>query len=344
MAVTPAQFNVFVTTVNTMAAALYASDTVPEVWREFAQTIPSGSSQEEYGWIGRIPKPREWIGSRIAVAPAAQTYILVNRPYELTVELDRFHLDDDKYGIYYTTIPQMGIQAKRLPDFWLRDLLENTGNFTGTAQNGYDGLTYFNTSHLCDVYAAGVGTYCNDFTGGGVAIPGGIDNGSGSNITVGGTFSPTSFATVVEYMMTIQGEDGEPLGVMPTKAMFPSTLCMESQLVLRGQMMAPPQWGVIGSGSGANAVQVGAADNPLARFGVTPIQNRYLKNGQRWYVLDDTKVMKPMIWQEREPAVFAPRVAETDPAVFDRHAYLWGIWGRVAPGWSYSFLMARSGP
>lgn len=335
--ISPQQFNVFVTSVNTMIAALYADDTVPEVWEMFATELPSESSQEEYGWIGRLPKPRQWQGPRVTVSPAAQTYIAVNRPYELTVEIDRFHLDDDKYGIYYTTLPQIAIQTKRLPNFWLRDLLENSGNFTGSIQNGYDGLTYFNTAHPCDVYSSAVGTYCNDFTGGGVNVPGGIDNGSGANILVGGVFSPTSLATVVEYMLSIQAEDGEPLGVMPTTCMFPSTLWMESELVIRGQFMAPPSWGVITN-------QVGAADNPIKRFGITPIQNRYLKNGQRWYTFDDTKVVNPMIWQVREPAVFAPRVNETDPVVFDRHAYVWGVWGRVTPAWGYSFLLARSGP
>jgi phage major head subunit gpT-like protein len=345
--ITPSQFNVFVTSVNTMVAALYADDTVPEVYQMYAQTVPSESSQEEYGWIGRLPKPREWVGSRIVVSPAAQTYILVNRPYELTVEVDRFHLDDDKFGIYYTMIPQMAIQTKRLPSFWTRDLLENSGIYTGAAQNGYDGLTYFSTAHPVDVYSSAAGTYVNDFTGAsGVSVTGGIPGGSGSAISVGGPFSPTSLATIAEYMLAIPGEDGEALGVMPTMAMFPTSLWMESELVIRSQSMAPPVWGQVGTGSSntANGPQVGAADNPIRRFGITPVVNRYLKNGTRFYVFDDTKVVKPMVWQVREPAVFTPRVAESDPNVFERHAYSWGTWGRVNAGWGYSFLMARGGP
>lgn len=344
MAITPQQFTVFVSSVNTIVAAIYADNTVPDVWTDFATEIPSESSQEVYGWIGRLPKPRQWKGPRVTVSPAAQTYTLVNRPYELTVEIDRFRLDDDQYGIYYTLLPQMAIQTKRLPNFWLRDLLENTGDFTGTAQNGYDTLTYFNTAHPIDVYSSGSGTYCNDFTSGGQSITGGIPNGTGSAIQVGGTFSPTSLATVAEYMLAIPGEDGEALGVMPGGLMVPSTLKMESELVVRGQFMAPPQWGVIGSGTGANATQVGAADNPLRRFGIETVVNQYLKNGSRWYLYDNTKAIKPMVWQVRVPAVFTPRVNESDPVVFDRHAYIWGTWGRVAPGWAYSYLMARSGP
>lgn len=108
--------------------------------------------------------------------------------------------------------------------------------------------------------------------------------------------------------------------------------------------MSPPQWGVIGSGSGANGAQVGNADNPMRRFGIETIVNQYLKNGSRWYLFDRSKVIKPMVWQVRVPAMFTPRVNEADPVVFDRHAYVWGTWGRVTPGWAYSYLLARSGP
>jgi len=80
--ITPSQFNVFVTSVNTMVAALYAQDDTPSVWTEYASEFPSDSSQNEYGWIGKLPKPRLWRGSRVTVAPAAQDYIAINQPYE----------------------------------------------------------------------------------------------------------------------------------------------------------------------------------------------------------------------------------------------------------------------
>jgi phage major head subunit gpT-like protein len=328
MAITPAAFNLFISTVNTMIGQVYSDATLPELWKNYAGVMPSSGSQNVYGWTGMLPKPRVWKGARVVVQANPQTYTLVNLPYEHTIEIDRFHLDDDLMGIYYRQIPDQARQVRRLPDYWTRDLLENLGDQTGNKQLGLDGLTAFNTAHPINLYAPAVGTYSNDFTGGGQAINGTL---------IGGAFSPTAFASTVEYMMTLKGEDNEPLGIYPDKAMFPAALMMEAELVLKSAFFAPPAWGTITG-------QVGAADNPLKRFGVTPVINPYLTSNTKWYLFDTTKSFKPLIWQEREPAVYTPRVNENDPVVFDRHHYLWGVWGRVAPGWSYSFLFVRSGP
>ena len=324
---TPSQFNLFISTVNTAIGQVYSDASIPEIWKNFSSPQPSAGTQNVYGWTGMLPKPRVWQGSRIVVRANPQTYTLVNLPYEHTLGIDRFHLDDDLMGVYYRQIPDQARQVRRLPDYWHRDLLENLGAQTGTRQLGLDGLTYFNTAHPVNVYASAQGTYTNNTSGGGQVI---------SGRTIGGAFGPTAFATVVEYMMTLPGEDGEPLGIYPDKAMFPAALMLEAELVLKSTFFAPPSWGTITG-------QVGAADNPLKRFGVTPIINPYLTSTTNWYAMDTTKSFKPMIWQERSPAVYTPRVNENDPTVFDRHMYMWGVWGRVTPGWSYSFLMHRSG-
>jgi phage major head subunit gpT-like protein len=326
--ITPAGFNLFITTVNTMIGQVYSDASIPELWKSFSSTMPSPGKQTVYGWTGMLPKPRVWKGSRVVVQANPQTYTLVNLPYEHTLGIDRFDLDDDLMGIYYRQIPDQARQVRRLPDYWHRDLLENLGDQTGTKQNGLDGLTAFNTAHPVNLYAPAAGTYTNDTTGGGQTI---------NSRLIGGSFSPTSFATVVEYMMNLPGEDGEPLGIYPNLGMFPSALMLEAELVLKSTFFSPPAWGTITG-------QVGAADNPLRRFGVTPIVNPYLTSNTKWYLFDTTKSFKPLIWQVNTPAVFTPRVNENDPVVFDTHHYLWGVWGRVAPGWSYSFLFHRSGP
>jgi phage major head subunit gpT-like protein len=326
--ITPAGFNLFISTVNTMIGQVYSDATIPEIWKNYCSVIPSSGSQNVYGWTGMLPKARVWKGARVVVTANPQTYTLVNLPYEHTLGIDRFHLDDDLMGIYYRQIPDQARQVRRLPDYWTRDLLENSGDQTGTKQNGLDGLTAFNTAHPVNLYATAAGTYSNDFTGGGQTIGG---------VLIGGAFSPTAFATLAEYMMTLQGEDGEALGIYPNCAVLPAALMLEAELVMKSMFFAPPAWATITG-------QVGAADNPLRRFGISPLINPYLASKTKWYLMDTTKSFKPLIWQEREPAVYTPRVNENDPIVFDTHHYAWGVWGRVAPGWSYSFLFARSGP
>jgi hypothetical protein len=234
-------------------------------------------------------------------------------------------------------LPDMARQSKRWPDLQIRDLLENSGAQTGFRQNGLDGLSAFNTAHPIDLYVPATGTYCNDFTGGGVNINYAKTGGGTISTLVGGAFSPTAFATLAEYMTTIKAEDNEAWGITPNLLMHAPQLRMEVELVLKSQFFAPPSWGTITG-------QVGAADNPLKRFGIEPLENPLLNDVATWYLFDTTKAFKPLIWGLHTAPIMTPRVDEDDPSVFDNHTYLWGIWARATPAWGFSQTFARSGP
>jgi phage major head subunit gpT-like protein len=122
--------------------------------------------------------------------------------------------------------------------------------------------------------------------------------------------------------------------------MVPTTLQVEAQFILKAMFLAPQTFGAY-SPSGT---QVGAQDNMLRRFGVEPIVNKFLTSNTKWYMLDCTKAFRPFLWVVRESVKLVPRVNENDPNVFDSHMFQWGQWDRIAPGWSYPFLSAVSGP
>lgn len=327
--ITPAQFQVFVTNVNTMIGAVYATDDVDSIYKDIATELPCSSTQLVLGWTGLMPKMRGWFGPRQPHEPSPETYTVIMIPYENTYAIDRFTLDDDQFGVLYRMLPDMARQAKRQPDYEIRDLIENAGLYTGSRQIGFDGLTHWNSAHPIDVYNAGAGTFSNT-TIGGQSIGG---------TTIGGTISPTAFTSVFEYMMTIKGQDGERLGIKPNKLMHPPTLKAEVELILKSTFFAPPSWGAYAPITG----QVGAADNPLKRFGVEPIQNDFLSSNTQWYLLDTTKAFKPFLWVNREATRMVPRTNETDPAVFDTHTFQWGQWNRKSAAWDYPFLSHRSG-
>jgi hypothetical protein len=113
----------------------------------------------------------------------------------------------------------------------------------------------------------------------------------------------------------------------------------EVELYLRSSSLAPPLW----TSFGAATTMVGAAENPLQRFGITPIQNDFLASNTKWYLQDNSKAIKPIIMVVREPVVTVPRVNENDPVVFDTHMFQWGQWSRNGFGWNFPWLMARSG-
>jgi phage major head subunit gpT-like protein len=140
-------------------------------------------------------------------------------------------------------------------------------------------------------------------------------------------------------MRTLKAEDNEALGVTPALALIPSMLETETSLILKSMFFAPPAWGSVTG-------QVGAADNPIRRFGVDYKVNELLdKNSTKiWYLLDTTKAIKPFIWGLLKAPVLTPRVNENDPVVFDLHQYLWGLHGLGTAAWSYAWLSMRNGP
>ena len=324
--ITPAQFDIFKSTINTMVGEAYSS--TPTHYGRICTTMPSGSTQQVYGWTGMLAKPRLWTGPRVTNEAAPQTYTLVNLPYEETVAIDRFDLDDDQFGIYYRLLPDLAKQTKRLPDYWNRDLLENSGAIASVPGStlGFDGLTHWNSAHPVDLYNAAAGTYTNT-TVGGQTISGRL---------IGGAFGVTAVATIREYMRSLKAEDQERMGINPDLVMVPNELELEAEVVIKSMSFAPPAWGTITG-------QVGAADNPMRRFGLEVMVNELLASTTQYYLLDTTKAIKPFMWQVREAPRTTPRVSESDPVVFDEHKFLWGMWGRGAPGWSFAWLSHRSG-
>ena len=337
--ITPAAFAKFVTDINTMWGTIYESLGVEEQYQKIATTVPLKTAQWEIGWTGIMPKARVWAGPRHPYQPAAQTYIAVPQPYELTYEIDKFNLDDDQFGVFFRMLPDMARQLKRWPDLQMRDLLEASGAYSSTTiQQGFDGLSNWNTAHLINLYNSGLGSYCNDFTGGGQNVtytkPGG---GTGTTL-VGGSLAPVAYGTLAEYMQTIKGEDGEVLGVNPNLMQIAPQLEVEANMILKASYFAPPQWGV------NITSQVGAAENVLKRFGIDYIENKFLANKYTWYLMDLSQSVKPFTWVLREAPIVVPRINENDPIVFDNHMLMWGAWMRACPAWSYAFLCARSGP
>ncbi|MGB0912012.1 MAG: Mu-like prophage major head subunit gpT family protein [Phaeobacter italicus] len=54
--------------------------------------------------------------------------------------------------------------------------------------------------------------------------------------------------------------------------------------------------------------------------------------GAAWYLIDDTRVIKPMIFQNRQAAQITAKTSLTDDNVFDRDEFVWGAKRRCAAG------------
>lgn len=325
MIITAPNLNRFFTALDTRYNMQYNSTAV--YWEAFAQRFPCSTEAWMQAWVTFTEKMRVWKGSRVVTTPAPLTYIAAILPWEKTIEIDRFKLEDDTYGIYSTQAAQIGETTKRWPDYTLRDFLQGAGDFTGAAQISLDGVTHWNTAHPVDYYDAGKGTYCNDFGTAGVSVDG---------VTVGGTFSTAAYKTVLENMRTRKNESGEPDGEEPTLLMVPPQLETEAKVLTQSAFYSPATIGVLTS-------QVGAVSNPFLNS-TDMLRNNYLSNQPTaWYMFAANGVIKPLAWVVRKDPITIPRSRPDDPVSFDRHALQWGVEARAVPAWGPPRKATRSG-
>ena len=111
-------------------------------WEKIATKVPSATGEENYKWLGKIPRMREWIGDKQIQNLEASDYTIKNKDYEVTVGVDRNDLEDDKLGIYNPIISDISQSAANFPDTLIFALLKG-----GFANKCYDGKAFFATDH-----------------------------------------------------------------------------------------------------------------------------------------------------------------------------------------------------
>lgn len=334
--ITPANLRLFNTNANVRMGQAYKAKT--QLWPAFAGEEPCSGRYWTSGWTGQLQKMRVWLGRRVTHESYPQTFTVEMLPFENSLSIDQFDLDDAILPIYYRQFDQLAEKGAMNVDFQLVQLIEGTGFYSGGRQLGPDGVNMWSTAHPIDVYDSSKGTFINDFTGGGQAVTFKTASGGTTSITVGGAISPAAIATISEYMPMINGEDGEPLGVRANLLMHAPILRTEVDLVLKAMFFAPPSWGTITG-------QVGSADNVLRMRGITPLENEYLVSlPTTFYLADTTRGMRPWTWINREGLHVVPRIDPSDENVYANHRFEWGQWTRGAPAPGFPWLMARSGP
>lgn len=107
-----------------------------------ATPVPATTKEQKYGWLGKIPNVREWIGPRLVHNLQQHDYSIKEKPFELTIGVDRDDIETDNLGIYTPMFTEMG---QSTGDHW--DLLTFGLLKAGFATNCYDGQFYFDTDH-----------------------------------------------------------------------------------------------------------------------------------------------------------------------------------------------------
>ncbi|KMW74980.1 head protein [Photorhabdus luminescens subsp. luminescens] len=117
-------------------------DDAPSQYEKIATVVPSTTKSNTYGWLGKFPGMREWIGDRVINDMQAHGYQIINRPFEGTVGVDRDDIEDDNVGIYSPLFTEMGRAAGVQPDELVFGALSN-----GFSSLCYDKQNFFDADH-----------------------------------------------------------------------------------------------------------------------------------------------------------------------------------------------------
>lgn len=302
MLFTPSNIEALRTTFSLAYQGAY--DETETFYQKLCTSIPSSSKSNTYGWVEKVGNLREWLGPRVALNLKAQEYVVQNRPFEMTVEVDRDDIEDDNLGLYTSMLmPTLGESTRKHPDQLLVDELMLANPTV------YDGKALFANDHALGSY-----TYDNLDT---LAL------------------SADNFNTVWSRMASIKGEDGRPLGLMPNLLIVPPQLKKTALEILNTTFIAQ----VFGSNTAA-----AAPENVLKGWAEILVIPELAANPDRWFLADVGRRIKPFIYQERRAPQFVARDRPDDPRVFELKKLTYGVDKRCNVGATLPFLISMSDP
>lgn len=270
--------------------------------------VPSTTRENTYAWLAKIPRLREWLGERVVQNAAAHGFSVTNKPFELTLELDRDDIEDDQIGVFNPAVTMMGQQTKLWPDDLVREILED-----GESALCFDGQNFYDTDHPANQDDSGSATQQNYWS-------------SGKALTA------ENYQAVRAAMMQFKGADKRPLGVKPNLLQVPPALEKTALEILNADIIVGKQPGGSNTGSQSNVLR------GTAELLVDP----YLSSDTAWYLHDTSKAIKPFVFQNRRAPEFAYLRSPTDEPVFWRKKFVFGVNTRGNAGYALWFLSAKA--
>jgi phage major head subunit gpT-like protein len=274
--------------------------------QDLATRIASNSDHETYKWLGTAPRMREWGTGRLAKGLRTESYSVENLKYEATIEVDRDEVSDDQTGQIRVRIGELAQRAATHKDYLIGQLLIN-GAAAGC--NSYDGVTFFNDAHV----SGASGSQDNDLT----FAAAGADNQPTTEEFKG------ALKQSIAQMLSFKDDQGE---AMPLSAS--GLVCVVPPTMLFTALEA------------VNATLINQTSNVLqgaARVVALP----WLTSPTAWYLLKTDGVIRPFIFQDREPVEFGA-LAEDSEDGFKREKLLFGVRARYRLTYGYWQFAVRT--
>lgn len=275
-------------------------DGTPTYFQDLCTRIKSSKDAENYRWLGTVPTMREWGTGRKAQGLRVESYNVANQKYETTIEVDRDEISDDQTGQIRIRIGEMAQRAATHKDYLASQLLVNgaTAGFLS-----YDGLTFFNDAHV----SGASGNQDNDHT---TAI---VDKDAPTSAEF-----MASFKRMCAAMLAFVDDRGEPMNISTS-----GLVCVVPTTMYHPALEA------------MNAAVIASTTNVLsgaARVISFPWLNASATD--TWYLLKTDGIIRPFIFQDREPIEFASLAGGSEEE-FKREKYQYGVRARYAMTYGY---------
>ncbi|MFZ6644425.1 Mu-like prophage major head subunit gpT family protein [Undibacterium sp. TJN25] len=274
-----------------------AFSSAPTVWEKIAMKVPSTTGQNDYAWLSKFPRMRQWIGDKVVKALEGFKYVIVNNDFEATVEVERNDIEDDNLGIYAPQAQGAGESAKQLPDEIIADVVNNS-----MTTKCYDGQYFFDTDHPVKQEDGTIASISN--------------KGSQALSVASLAAAQASLGAAEIAMMEFKDDEGRPLNVLPNVLMVPPALKGVANTLLTTDRLEDGK------------------PNPY-KNAFELVVNPRLKSRTAWYLLDTTKPVKPFIYQERKAPVFVQQTDPNADDVFSRKQFKFGAEARAAGGYGF---------
>lgn len=279
-------------------------------FQDLATRVTSNSESETYKWLGSLPRMREWGTGRLARGVGTESYSVVNQKYESTLEVDRDEISDDKTGQIRMRIGELAARAATHKDYLIAQLLIN-GETAG--YHSYDGVPFFDDAHVSGA------------------------SGSQDNKQTSEAEDPDD-PTVAEFKTGLKKAIGAMLGFKDDQG---EPMAMTSG----GLVCVVPTNMYLTALEAVTAVLIGSTSN-IVQGAARIVAFPWLTDASKWYLLKTDGVIRPFLFQDREPIEFSALTDESDEG-FRREKYLYGVRARygLAYGyWQYAVRMDFTAP
>jgi len=274
-------------------------------FQDLSTRIQSNSDTETYKWLGSLPRMREWGTGRVARGVRTESYSVENLKYESTLEVDRDEISDDKTGQIRIRIAELAERAATHKDYLISQLLIN-GESAGF--HSYDGVPFFADNHVSG------------------------DSGSQDNKLTSAATDPDDPTTVefkealkaaIGAMLAFKDDQGDPMALSAGGliAVVPTTMLLTALETVNSTLVS----------STSNVLQ-GAA-----RIIAFP----WITDASKWYLLKTDGVVRPFIFQDREPIEFSALTEDSDEG-FRREKFLYGVRARYRMTYGYWQFAVRT--